>query len=213
LNSATTDTLMNLGGGVYSVDVHTVGSCDNGNQSFTLVSPPAPVASFVTSADTVYLSSGNAVVSFTNTSSNVNSYYWNFGNGNTSSSMNPQNTYTLPGHETVVLSAFNSNCSDTVKSDKVIVVLNPLGINTINKSNVVTIGQDITGTFVKFDYSNQTKTVISVYDILGQRAINDINADVVNDVIYLDLNNVHNQILLISVTTEDKRVVKKIFKQ
>lgn len=213
LGKTTADTLSNLASGVYSVDIHTVGSCDNGNQSFSIVSPPAPVSSFVPSVDTVYLSSGSAMVSFTNTSSNTNSYYWNFGNGNNSTSMNPSNIYTAPGVETVTLSAFNSNCSDTVVSNKIVVVLTPLGISNVTKSNLVNIGQDVTGTFVKFDYSNQTKTVISVYDILGQKAMNDINADVVNDIIYLDLNNVHQQILLISVTTEDKRVVKKIFKQ
>jgi len=53
-------------------------------------------------------------VSFTNHSTNASSYFWNFGNNNTSVSVNPVNPYTVPGQNTVMLVAINSHgCKDT----------------------------------------------------------------------------------------------------
>lgn len=44
-------------------------------------------------------------VQFTNTSTNATSYQWNFGNGNTSTQVNPNNVYTTVGNFTVTLIA------------------------------------------------------------------------------------------------------------
>lgn len=44
-------------------------------------------------------------IQFNNTSLNAVSYQWNFGNGNTSTLVNPSNVYTAPGNYTVTLTA------------------------------------------------------------------------------------------------------------
>lgn len=54
-------------------------------------------------------------VNFTNASSSAVSYFWDFGDGTTSTSANPNHTYTAPGSYTVKLIAKNSaGCTDTV---------------------------------------------------------------------------------------------------
>lgn len=67
-------------------------------------------ASFL--ADTT-VGSAPLVVSFTNQSSGANSYNWFFGNGNTSSSTNPSQTFDVPGTYSVKLIAYSSACVDT----------------------------------------------------------------------------------------------------
>lgn len=72
---------------------------------FTSVVKGAPIASF-----TANVTSGCSplTVSFTNTSTNATSYYWDFGNGNTSTLTDPVNLYTIPGYYTVSLIAYNN---------------------------------------------------------------------------------------------------------
>ncbi|MFI5220499.1 MAG: PKD domain-containing protein, partial [Bacteroidia bacterium] len=48
-------------------------------------------------------------VAFSNTSSGANSYYWDFGNGNTSTLANPSTVYLTPGFFTVILIAINTS--------------------------------------------------------------------------------------------------------
>lgn len=65
---------------------------------------------------------------FTNTTTgNVQSYFWEFGNGNTSSLANPAATYVNPGFYTVKLTASNTSGSNTVvKTAYIQVYANPL---------------------------------------------------------------------------------------
>lgn len=64
-------------------------------------------------------------VNFTNTSSNVSTYNWTFGNGNASSLPSPSTIYTVPGVYTVKLKGQNGACMDSVT--KTITVLGPTG--------------------------------------------------------------------------------------
>ncbi len=69
-------------------------------------------AGFVTSTQIIY--PGRAL-QFVNTSVNANSYSWNFGDGNTSTTQNPVKSYTTPGTYSVTLSV-NGGSSTVVKN-------------------------------------------------------------------------------------------------
>lgn len=59
-------------------------------------------------------------VSFTNTSTGASTYAWNFGNGSTSTDVNPTHTYASPGWYFVTLSATATNgCSSTISKSVV----------------------------------------------------------------------------------------------
>lgn len=85
---------------------------------------PGPTASFTKSDSIICL---KASVSFVNTSNNATSYYWDFGDGNYSTAVNPTHSYALPGTYTVTLIATKDNygpggealccCSDTMQMD------------------------------------------------------------------------------------------------
>ncbi|MFA5212285.1 MAG: PKD domain-containing protein, partial [Methanoregula sp.] len=74
--------------------------------------PGAPVANFTSRTESNdYLSP----VWFTDTSANVpQAWYWDFGDGNTSTEQNPTHTYSTPGTYTVNLTVTNYRGTDTV---------------------------------------------------------------------------------------------------
>jgi hypothetical protein len=57
-----------------------------------------------------------ATVSFNNASQNATTYSWNFGDGETSTSVNPTHTYQTNGSYTITLTASNPDCGESVFS-------------------------------------------------------------------------------------------------
>ncbi|MBI3520296.1 MAG: PKD domain-containing protein [Bacteroidetes bacterium] len=133
LNKATADTLLNLSGGNYSINMNTVGQCDNHDSTFTINTIEVVAAQF-SSVDTTYMANGG-VVTFTNTSSNSVSDNWNFGDGfGFSSISNPTYNYTAPGIYTVsLIASSNSGCLDTAY--KSIVVISDLTTGLLSQNN------------------------------------------------------------------------------
>lgn len=75
---------------------------------------------------------------FTNLSTNANSFYWDFGDGNISQVQNPTNTFQNSGSYNVTLIAFNSiGCSDTISLNSFVTVLNsPIADISVQASNI-----------------------------------------------------------------------------
>lgn len=211
LNSTAEDTLSSLNNGVYSVEVTTVGSCDVATQTFTLTAPGATTSAFTASSMTVNV---NNNVTFTDNSVNADTYSWDFGDGNTSNIQNPVYAYAVPGNYNVQFTATNSACNESAVSNKTITVLGTTSIAGASSSNdEVIVGKDATGSFVKFNYANQTKVTINVYNALGQFVLTNASLPVVNDKIYLNLDNSKDQMLFVSISNLDKntQVTKKLF--
>ena len=74
-----------------------------------------PVASFTYEAD-------GAEVTFTNNSTDADSYVWDFGDGTTSTMENPSHTYVEDGSYTVTLMATNANGTATTSQNVVIAI-------------------------------------------------------------------------------------------
>ncbi len=76
----------------------------------------APTACAVTAefeADATF-ACGSGTVNFTNLSSGpATGYFWDFGDGNTSTAENPSHAYAAPGEYTVELAVFSADCSDS----------------------------------------------------------------------------------------------------
>lgn len=99
---------------------------------------PAPIPFFTSNPDTyIPLELHLASFSFSNASQNADSYKWNFGDGTTSSAVNPVYHYRFPGNYRVTLYAMNSaGCIDsfsrefyTVLPDKILVIPNAFSPN------------------------------------------------------------------------------------
>jgi PKD repeat protein len=112
-----------LNAGTFGVTLTVSNAAGEDEISFTnyITVLPDPVASF--SADV-----NGSVVTFTNNSSNGNTYLWDFGDGTGSTQPNPQHTYTQDGVFTVKLTVFNS-CGTSVFTQQVaIATLGPLAL-------------------------------------------------------------------------------------
>lgn len=156
-----------------TLDATGPGGTDSDNQSINFSIVSAPVASMVPSSSTVNLPL--ATVTFTNTSTNANSYFWDFGDGATSTDINPFHNYNAVGNYTVTLIAENGICNADTTSIN-IEVQAPVGIededavdiriypNPFNAVlNVTGLGnifnysiRDISGRLIKSGSSNGT---------------------------------------------------------
>ncbi len=105
--------------GTYSVSI-TLGGCPSLGGTTTVAVNSAPVANFTATPTSTNCS---GLVQFTDaTTGNPSSWLWNFGDGNTSTSQNPSNTYLASGTYSVTLTASN-NCGNnqTVKTNYITV--------------------------------------------------------------------------------------------
>lgn len=103
------------GTGIYNVQVSVTdangctGIC---NLAVNIIVAPLVTSNFTMNAN---IQCGNTLVNFTdNSTGNVTSWFWNFGDGNTSTLQNPTHNYTIPGIYTVYLVAGNGVNFDTL---------------------------------------------------------------------------------------------------
>jgi PKD repeat protein len=218
-NVSTPDTLKNIGAGTYYVDVNTVNTCDNANASFNItVTNPLPVAAYDISKES---ESGTAFCTFFNNSSNASQYTWDFGDGNTANSYNANHTYTIPGEYLVTLHAVNPTCADSSTYRAYVTVEDGLstgaaasptlsGVASIDGSdNTIKISKDINGVYVEFNFDKSTKATVSVTNVLGQTLTAPRAIEGITQRFYIDVNT-KDQVLLITVTTAEKRVTQRL---
>ena len=86
--------------------------------------PPAPIANFM--ANPMFGEAPLVVDFFDASSGTVDSYAWDFGDGDSSSAQNPSHTYTAAGNYTVSLTVFNAGGNDTATCSACITVTDPL---------------------------------------------------------------------------------------
>ncbi len=113
--------------GTYTL-VITQGLCSSDPVSTTINTSDItaiPVAAFDASPIIPGTGAVPLTVSFTNLSTNADSYLWDFGDGTTSTLKNPQHLYTTKGSFTVKLTATNKGaCSNTVSLGKLVLRYN-----------------------------------------------------------------------------------------
>jgi len=87
-----------------------------------------------------------------------------------------------------------------------------LGIAKSALDKNVAIINNETGCFVQFSYNVPTNVIISAYDVIGQKVVDDMRVEAVSQKVNLDIKNADNQIILISVKSQDGVLNKKIFR-
>ena len=105
-----------LSAGVFTAVLRATNSCSDTSTSLIITVFQKPVPAFT--ADKYYACIGDTF-HFTNATDTATSYLWQFGDGNTSSQINPMHQYTAPGLYRVVLTAFRTYPSGTVCSDTI----------------------------------------------------------------------------------------------
>jgi len=95
---------------------------------------PMPVANFNFASPNFGLLP--TTVNFSDSSQNAESYQWHFGDGNTSTSKNPSNTYSVAQTYSVKLVVSNSSGSDSVTKEVVISLSKPKANFTFGSNNM-----------------------------------------------------------------------------
>ncbi len=147
--------------------VETVNGCRD-SISQVLDTPPAPVADFSYNTDNG-LNVG-AVFNFINNSTNATNFDWDFGNGNTSTLEDPNNTYFANGNYVVWLNVSNSlGCTDSISE---VIVINTVTneINTLIPNSISPNGDLLNDVwkleFLEISYPNVR---VQIYNEWGQQ--------------------------------------------
>lgn len=206
------DTLPNLNAGNYSVDVQTAGNCDNGSGNFSLQPNLSVSSSFSSSATTIISTNDSAYFSFTNTSLNANTFWWDFGDGMGNADTNTAHTYHSSGDYTVTLYAIKSPCNDTSTSEWVVTVIDTvftMSTPNINDQNNLFISRDENGYYAKFNYEEPRSAVLAVQDILGQLVSPELSvSNITKDKIYFSMSGCNTGIYLLSVLGGDGQKIR-----
>ncbi len=177
-NDGSTNQILDVNtSGNYSVTVGNNNGCENSDEISVSVSPlPIPDFTYV---------ENQLEVSFTNSSTNADLYFWNFGDNETSEEINPIHVYKTSGEYDVVLTSSNENCGENTFSTTINILVTM--VESIEPENYATIYPNPSnGTFtIKINNPIQSDLTIEITSITGkkiyskviktQKAINQIN--------------------------------------
>jgi len=127
------------------------------------VDQPA-LSSFNVSATVVDIDFPN--VTFTNTSQNANGYFWDFGDGQTSTDTNPWHNYTQVGTYDVMCVAINGVCANDT-SWATVQVIDQSGIEDKETLNIKVFPNPFNSE-LKISNHNQTTVYLTIFDSRGK---------------------------------------------
>jgi PKD repeat protein len=203
-------TVNTLSAGTYTVWVTGNGDCGTVATTIEIAEPDPIIADFSSDRDTVY-TNNNASVQFTNSSANAVEYFWDFGDGTTSSQENPIHTYTSGGTFTVTMIASEELCADTLTST--VIVFDNVGVDELGDNNSnVNIYQQNGQTVVAFDLSESSNATITLHDMLGREVMNPIQLnDVKQRKVILPISSSISGIHTVGVYMNNKKLSKKLY--
>jgi len=162
-----------------------------------------PVAGFTSSAVSL-------TANFTNTSTDATSYFWNFGDGSTSTTQNPSHTYAASGTYNVMLIATNGSCSDTTYQDVIIMPVGGIGDDVFARASIypnparneITImpGSAVTG-----------EVQIDIFSVTGELVYAEL-LSAMNDKTSLDISSLANGVYSLRLVNGDNKKYFRIIK-
>ena len=161
----------------------------------------APAVSFTASADTVYLSNGGNV-SFNDQTADAVSWYWDFGNGLSSTDENPGTTYAQTGNYKVrLLAGVADGCSNI--AEKTIVVL-----QTVSASEAyiaperVTLYPNPAGNTLLLEFLDPVpdNLDVSIFDLLGRAVRLPNQATFTDGVMQLDVSTLPPSVYMVQLS-------------
>jgi len=156
--TTTSSSTFSSGGQVYVIAANNCGV----DTAYLNISNFSLSASFT--SDYVYGSDVPIDVIFTNNSTNATNYSWTFGNGGTSLSENPSNTYSTNGTFIVTLTASNEYCSDTYETELIFETPNGVFI-----PNVFTPNNDGTNDVFTIKGENISELYAEIFNRWGEK--------------------------------------------
>ncbi len=104
-----------------------------------------------------------------------------------------------------------SDTTSTARFELTICANLTAGINEATSFENVFVKQDNIGVYVDLNFDKSTKATITAINMLGQSVMNDMNVECIANKYYLNLSNIKEQIIVVSVNTEEKRYTQKVY--
>ncbi|MDI1353938.1 MAG: T9SS type A sorting domain-containing protein [bacterium] len=145
-----------------------------------------------------------ATLNVINTSTNAQSYWWNFGNGVTSTSLTAQTTYTANGSYTVMLVANNTCYSDTVYQT---VNILQVGIASFSNESNIELFPNPSHGMIKLTAPSSAEINLSIVSSEGKEVIYEENLKSGSEI---DLKHLKKGIYFARIKTGDGEITKKL---
>jgi spore germination protein YaaH/PKD repeat protein len=143
------------------------GGNDQITQDITVVFHDNPVAQFT--ADHLTVTLPNAVVGFTNNSQSSTAYFWDFGNGITSTDEHPWVQYDAAGIYTVMLVAQNNQCeNDTTFLEITVQEFDASGIEDLDAFQLVVYPVPLSDLLVISGIPLEGEWIVTLTDVSGR---------------------------------------------
>ena len=148
----------------------------------------------------------NADVTFSDISTGSLAWWWDFGDGSTSNSQNPNHNYTTSGNYQVKLYVENN-----IKSwDEITKTVNVNVLSTAAFSNdFISIYPNPTNDFITLNVTNSSQGTYYIFDISGKIVMQN---PIQNKELIIDMTEFSQGIYFIKITTELGSTTKKIIK-
>jgi hypothetical protein len=207
LNSNNSDSLSGLTGGHYSVEIRSVSDqCYSGSDTFSINQMVAPVAAFV-SPDTVMASISQNYTPL-NQSQNCTTYSWDFGDGGSSSDVEPAYNYSVAGvYQAKLVGISPTGCKDsTLKSIRVLNLATKV-MSEIAKS--IKLADQGNNTYrIVAENSSINELDIDLIDLSGRRLMSEHKGNInENGEIMVDLNGYSAGMYVLNVSYKDRSLI------
>jgi hypothetical protein len=158
-------------------------------------------------------------------SSDSLSYFWDFGDGNTSTLSNPSYTYSSVGMYTICLTVSSGTCSDTYcETAFVDTTANGAGIHSINVQKMLVTGIVETkkqespillfpnpahnSIEIKYPFKNEDYT-ITISNLLGQQMLIQNENDIETGTVKLNIEDLNSGIYLLQINSKNGNTLSK----
>jgi len=178
----------------------------------TCVSPRVPVEAIINNGIPVAdfdFSVNNYTVDFNDLSTDANTYFWNFGDGDTSNIQNPSHTYIDIDTYNVELIVFNACGQDTVISS---VLVNNISNKDYLSPEISIFPNPSDGKLnIKIVSDRNEKYLLKVMNITGEElCYTDLFIKKGNNINSMDFSNYPKGIYLLKVCSDKKIIFKKV---
>ncbi|MEY5001387.1 MAG: hypothetical protein RLZZ211_1423 [Bacteroidota bacterium] len=196
----TTQSIQVTDNATVSVTVTNANACNGVGQSaattITFTATPTAAGSFTTA--------GN-VVTFANTSTGATSYSWDFGDFTNSSATAPAHAYAANGAYTVVLSAINGNCTDTIAFNVAIEV----GLDEASALNFM-VYPNPANDHVLVAFDNTSEGSVQIIDAMGRVVYNETLTTIGSVALPINVGQLANGTYTIQVINAHQVGVKRL---
>jgi PKD repeat protein len=149
-------------------------------------------------------------VFFTNTSTDGSSFTWDFGDGNTSNSVNPTHVYSNPGMYNVSLIARDNSCD--IDKYCMSIDVSQVNVDELHNALAFTVYPNPFSEMITIETSNKENLDFELYNILGEKikTIKVLGADKTTIKVGEDLSSGIYYIQLANTTNSKKQLLVKL---